>query len=87
MLKLSTIEELRDKGIITLITCDKSEKEIDFNVVRDSSTNTYYKIEQSSEEIKIELLNACFKALSTIKNIMLGFTILFIISLVLALFR
>lgn len=87
MLKLSTIEELRDKEIITLIKCDKSEKEVDCNVVRDSSTSTYYKIEQSNEEIRIELLNACFKALSTIKNIMLGFTTLFIISLVLALFR
>lgn len=85
MLKLETIEELRNKGIITLVKCDKSEKEIDYNVVRDSKTNTYYKIAENQEEIKIELLNACFKSLSIIKNIMLGFTILFLISLVLAL--
>lgn len=86
MLKLSTIEWLRDKGIITLVECDESERETNKNIVRDTETNKWYKISQTEEEVKIELLNACFKSLNIIKYIMIGFASLvtFIILLMLA---
>ncbi|MBS3200297.1 hypothetical protein [Turicibacter bilis] len=60
------IEALRDEGIISLSECDKNEKEHMKIVVKDSKTNLYYKIEQTEEEIKIELLTACYSYLLSI---------------------
>lgn len=80
MLKISTIEKLKDLDIITLEECDKSEQ--NDNVVRDKTLNKYYKILETEGEIKIELLSACLKALTTIKEIMIGFSILFAVYII-----
>ena len=86
MLKLSTIEELRDNGIIELIECDKNEKETGIDVVRDTKTNKYYKISQTQEEIKIEILARCLKYLYTISIVSVCFLGIFIILMLINLF-
>lgn len=75
-MKLETIESLRNKGILTLVECDESEKFKNANVVKDTNTGKWYKINETDEELKIELLAKCFQCVSTIKNIMVGFTAL-----------
>ena len=77
-MKLETIEELRNKGVITLIECDESEKVNNKDVVRDTNDGKWYKIEETNEELRLELLARSFKCISIIKNIMLGFTVLFV---------
>lgn len=76
MLKLSTIEDLRNSNIITLVECDESEFTADNNVVLDNTNKKYYKIQQTEEEIKIEILTACYKSLKTIKLILIAFSII-----------
>lgn len=76
-MKLSTIETLVDEKIITLIKCDKSEKD-NKNVVKDKKTGKYYKFEETDEEIKLEILAKCLEYISTIKSIMVGFLTIFI---------
>ncbi|MGG7057323.1 hypothetical protein ACQPUZ_03420 [Clostridium tertium] len=83
MLKLSIIEELRDKGIIELIECDKSEKDNNIDIVRDIKTNKYYKISQNQEEIKIEILAKCLKYLYSISIVSACFLVIFIIGIIL----
>ena len=79
MLKLSTIEYLLDEKVITLIRCDEGEKEHNKNVVKNTKSGEYYKIEETDEEIKIEILAKCLEYISTIKSIMVGFLSIFII--------
>lgn len=77
-MKLSTIETLVDEKIITLIKCDKSEKDNNKNVVKDKKTGKYYKFEETDEEIKLEIIAKCLEYISTIKSIMVGFLTIFI---------
>lgn len=77
-MKLSTIETLVDEKIITLIECDKSEKENNKNVVKDKKTGKYYKFEETDEEIKLDILAKYLEYISTIKSIMVGFLTIFI---------
>lgn len=78
-MKLSIIESLVDEKIITLIECDKSEKDDNKNVVRDKKNGKYYKFEETEDEIKLEILAKCLEYISTIKSILVGFLSVFII--------
>ena len=82
MLKLSTIEELRNNNVIQFIECDKSERDKGIDVVRDTETNKYYKISQTPEEIKIEILVRCLNYLRTIGIVVVCFFIIFIINMI-----
>lgn len=55
-MKIETIEELRNTGIITLVECNESEKTNNNDVVKDTKKGKWYKIEETYEEIKLELL-------------------------------
>lgn len=86
-MKLSTIETLVDKKIITLVPCDKLEQDKNKNVVRDKKSGKYYKFEETEEELKLEILAKCLEYISTIKSIMVFFVTIFILySLVMLLF-
>lgn len=78
-MKIETIEELRNTGIITLVECNESEKTNNKDVVKDIKIGKWYKIEETNEEIKLELLLRIFKCISTIKSIMVGFTVMVVI--------
>lgn len=78
-MKLATIESLVDEKIITLIECDKSEKDDNKNVVKDKKNGKYYKFEETEDEIKLEILVKCLEYISTIKSILVGFLSVFII--------
>lgn len=78
-MKIETIEELRNTGIITLVECNESEKTNNKDVVKDIKKGKWYKIEETNEEIKLELLLRIFKCISTIKSIMVGFTAMVVI--------
>lgn len=77
-MKLQTIGELRNKNIITLVECNESEKVNNKNVVKHTNDGKWYKIEETDEEIKLELLARSFQCISTIKNIMVGFAVIVI---------
>ena len=83
MLKLKTIEELRDRKIVELKECSVEEKEAGIDVVRDKAENKHYKVIQTNEEITIEILNECSKSLNTIKYIMIAFAIVSCFSILL----
>lgn len=78
-MKLETIEHLSKKGVITLIECDEKEKVNNKNVVKNRVEGKWYKVEESNEDVRLELLARNFKCISTIKNIMVGFTALFLV--------
>lgn len=82
MLKISTIEELRNNGIVKFIECDKSERDNGVDVLRDTKTNTYYKIPQTLEEVQIEILARCLSYLRTISSILVSFLIIFILTMI-----
>lgn len=82
MLKISTIEELRNNGVIKFIECDKSERDNGVDVLRDSKTNTYYKISQTLEEVQIEILARCLSYLRTISIVIVSFFIIFILTMI-----
>ena len=70
----SSIQAVRDEGIISLSECDKSEKEYVRIFIKASEINLYYKM-----EIKIEFLTACYSCLSSIKVILVCLVIVFMI--------
>lgn len=77
-MKLETVEKLRNKGVITLVQCDESEKVSNKNIVKDTSDGKWYRIEETNEELRLELLARSFQCVSTMKNIMVGFTAVFV---------
>ena len=70
-MKISTIQTLLDEHFITLEECDKSEKETNDNVVKKTEDGKYYKVKETEDEIKMDLLANMAADIKTIKRIII----------------
>ena len=83
-MKLSTIQTLLDNNLITLEECDKSDKETNDNVVKKTEDGKYYKVKETEDEIKMDLLAnmaADIKAIKCLFTFSLCAAIIFIVIL------